>query len=136
MHPALSQRRAILEGLRERARRATAEFYQKPNMIAPPLAPRYIVKPTGNNIFDVIERSTGKIITERLGHNNATGHALKLEEKAGKVSVKQLARALSIWTLSLGATLAALVFISSGASGINNQPLTQRKRQQSITTPT
>lgn len=49
MHPSIAQRITVLEGLRARTRQATAEFYQKPNMIAPPLAPRYIVKPSGNN---------------------------------------------------------------------------------------
>lgn len=78
MHPSISQRRAILEGLRERARLATAEFYQKPNTIAPALAPRFIVKPSGNNTFEVIERATGKFITERFG-------------------IKQLGKALRSW---------------------------------------
>ena len=66
MHPTFTQRRAILDGLRERTRQATADFYQKPNVIAPPLAPRFIVKPTGSNTFEVIERATGRIITERF----------------------------------------------------------------------
>ena len=84
MHPSISQRRAILEGLRERARLATAEFYQKPSTTAPALTPGFIVKPSGNNTFEVIERATGKFITERFGHNNVAGHARQLEIKDAK----------------------------------------------------
>ncbi|NBF14867.1 hypothetical protein GV729_06230 [Pseudomonas sp. Fl4BN2] len=105
MHPSITQRITILEGLRARTRQATDEFYQKPNLVAPPFAPRYIVKPTGNNIFDVIERSTGKIITERFGHNNATGHARELEAKEARLGVKQFGKILSLWTLRIGITL-------------------------------
>ncbi|WP_239658799.1 hypothetical protein [Pseudomonas weihenstephanensis] len=53
MHPTFTQRRAILDGLRERTRQATADFYQKPNVIAPPLAPRFIVKPSGGKQFRI-----------------------------------------------------------------------------------
>ena len=110
MHPSIAQRITVLEGLRARKRQATAEFYQKPNMIAPLLAPRYIVKPAGGNIFDVIERSTGKIITERFGHNNATGYARDLEAKAAQFSIKQFGRTLSIWALRFGITLTVFTF--------------------------
>ena len=113
MHISFAKRCAILEGLRERTRQATAEFYQKSNMIAPPLAPRYIVKPIGGNIFDVIERSTGKIITERFGHNNATGHARELEAKADQFSVKQFGRFLRDWALRIGAILTTFAFFGS-----------------------
>ena len=113
MHPSIAQRIIVLEGLRARTRQATAEFYQKPNMIAPPLAPRYIVKPVGGNIFDVIERSTGKIITERFGHNNATGHARELEAKGARLSVKQFGNNLSSWALRLGITLTVLTFFGN-----------------------
>lgn len=113
MHPSIAQRITVLEGLRARTRQATAEFYQKPNMIAPPFAPRYIVKPTGNNIFDVIERSTGKIIAERFGHNNATGHARELEAKAEQFNIKQFGKFLSNWTLRFGITLTVFAFFGS-----------------------
>ena len=113
MHPSIAQRITVLEGLRARTRQATDEFYQKPNMIAPPLAPRYIVKPSGNNTFDVIERSTGKVIAERFGHNNATGHARELEAKAGQFNVKQFGKFLSSWTLRFGITLTVFAFFGS-----------------------
>ncbi|KMN17703.1 hypothetical protein [Pseudomonas weihenstephanensis] len=113
MHPSIAQRITVLDGLRARTRQATNEFYQKPNMIAPALAPRYIVKPSGNNTFDVIERSTGKIIAERFGHNNATGHARELEAKAKQFNVKQFGKLLSRWTLRIGITLTVFAFFSS-----------------------
>ena len=49
----------------------------------PALAPRFIVKPSGGNNFALIKRATGKIIIERFGHNNATGHVPK---QSGAVS--------------------------------------------------
>lgn len=54
----------------------------------PALAPRFIVKPSGGNNFALIKRATGKIIIERFGHNNATGHARALETQAKRSSVK------------------------------------------------
>lgn len=113
MHPSIAQRITVLDGLRARTRQATEEFYQKPNMIAPPLAPRYIVKPSGNNTFDVIERSTGKVIAERFGHNNATGHARELEAKEAQFNVKQFGKFLSSWTLRFGITLSVFAFFGS-----------------------
>ena len=113
MHPSFAQRVTALEGLRARARQATAEFYQKPNMIAPPLAPRYIVKPSGNNIFNVIERATDRVITTRTGINAAISHSHELEAKAQKFNVKQFGKLLSSWTLRIGITLTVFAFFGS-----------------------
>ena len=113
MHPSIAQRITVLEGLRTRTRQATAEFYQKPNMIAPPLAPRYIVTPVGGNVFDVIERSTGKIITTRTGINAAVSHSHELEAKAQQFNVKQFGKFLSSWTLRFGITLTVFAFFGS-----------------------
>jgi len=113
MHPSFAQRVTALEGLRARTRQATAEFYQKPGVMAPPLAPIFIVKPRGNNTFEVIERSPGKIIAERFGHNNATGHARVLEAEAKQFNVKLFGRFMRNWTLRISAILAAFVFFGS-----------------------
>ena len=113
MHPSFAQRLTALEGLRARTRQATAEFYQKPGVMAPPLAPIFIVKPSGNNTFEVIERSTGKIIAELFGHNNATGHARALEAKTKQFNVKLFGRFMRNWTLRISAILAAFVFFGS-----------------------
>lgn len=110
MHQSISQRRAILDGLRERTRQATAEFYQKPGVNPPPLAPLFIVKPVGGNNFEVLERATGKIVAQRFGHNNATGCARDLEAKAKQFNVKAFGQALSLWALRIGALLAVFAF--------------------------
>lgn len=113
MHSSFAKRYAILEGLRERARIATAEFYQKPGVSPPPLAPLFIVKPVGDNNFQVLDRATGKIVAQRFGHNNATGHARILEAKVKQFSIKQFGRALSIWALRIGIALGVFAFFGS-----------------------
>ena len=110
MHPSFAKRCAILEGLRERTRQATAEFYQKPGVQPPPLAPLIIVRPSGNNTFSLINRTTGVVVAERFGHNNATAHARELEAKAAQFSIKQFGKALRNWALRIGAMLAVFVF--------------------------
>ena len=113
MHQSISQRRAILDGLRERTRQATAEFYQKPGVQPPPLAPLIIVRPSGNNTFSLINRATGMVVAERFGHNNATAHARSLEAKAEHFNIKQFGKFLSSWTLRFGITLTVFAFFSS-----------------------
>lgn len=113
MHSSFAKRCAILEGLRERTRLATAEFYQKPGVIPPPLAPLFIVKSVGDNNFQLLDRATGKIVAQRFGHNNATGHARALEAQAKKFSVKQFGRAMSVWALRIGAFLSVFAFFGS-----------------------
>ncbi|MDY7584933.1 MULTISPECIES: hypothetical protein [Pseudomonas] len=110
MHPSFAQRVTALEGLRARARQATAEFYQKPGVQPPPLAPLIIVRPSGNNTFSLINRTTGVVVAERFGHNNATAHARELEAKAAQFSIKQFGKALRNWALRIGAMLAVFVF--------------------------
>ena len=113
MHPSFAQRVTALEGLRARARQATAEFYQKPGVQPPPLAPLIIVRPSGNNTFSLINRATGVVVAERFGHNNATAHARELEAKAAQFSIKQFGKALRNWALRIGAMLAVFVFFGS-----------------------
>lgn len=113
MHSSFAKRCAILEGLRERARLATAEFYQKPGVSPPSLAPLFIVKPVGGNNFQVLDRATGKIVAQRFGHNNATGHARALEAETKHFSVKQFGRAMSVWALRIGAILTVFAFLGS-----------------------
>ena len=110
MHPSIAQRITVLDGLRARAQQATAEFYQKPGVQPPPLAPLIIVRPKGNNTFSLINRATGVVVAERFGHNNATAHARELEEKAAQFNVKQFGKFLSSWTLRFGITLTVFAF--------------------------
>ena len=113
MHTSFAKRCAILEGLRERTRQATAEFYQKPGVQPPPLAPLIIVRPSGNNTFSLINRATGMVVAERFGHNNATKHARELEAKAAQFDIKQFGKLLQNWALRIGAILAVFVFFGS-----------------------
>ncbi|MEJ3574041.1 hypothetical protein WEU41_07375 [Pseudomonas fragi] len=113
MHISFAKRSAILEGLRERTRQATAEFYQKPGVQPPPLAPLIIVRPSGNNTFSLINRATGMVVAERFGHNNATKHARELEAKAAQFDIKQFGKLLQNWALRIGAILAVFVFFGS-----------------------
>ena len=113
MHPSFAQRVTALEGLRARARQATAEFYQKPGVQPPPLAPLIIVRPSGNNTFSLINRATGVVVAERFGHNNATAHARELEEKAAQFNVKQFGKFLNRWTWRFGITLTVFAFFGS-----------------------
>ena len=113
MHPSIAQRITVLDGLRARAHQATAEFYQKPGVQPPPLAPLIVVRPNGNNTFSLINRSTGVVIAERFGHNNATSHARELEAKAAEFSVKQFGKNLSNWALCIGFTLVLFAVFSS-----------------------
>ena len=113
MHISFAKRCAILEGLRERTRQATAEFYQKPGVQPPPLAPLIIVRPSGNNSFSLINRATGMVVAERFGHNNATAHARELEAKEAQFNVKQFGKFLSSWTLRIGITLTVFAFFGS-----------------------
>ncbi len=113
MHTSFAKRCAILEGLRERTRQATAEFYQKPGVLPPPLAPLIIVRPSGNNTFSLINRATGVVVAERFGHNNATAHARELEATEAQFNVNQFGKFLSSWTLRFGITLTVLAFFGS-----------------------
>ena len=113
MHPSFAQRVTALEGLRARARQATAEFYQKPGVQSPPLAPLIIVRPSGNNTFSLINRATGVVVAERFGHNNATSHARELEAQAAQFNIKQFGQHLRNWALRIGAILAVFVFFGS-----------------------
>ena len=113
MHIFFAKRSAILEGLRERTRQATAEFYQKPGVKPPPLAPLIIVRPSGNNTFSLIDRATGVVVAERFGHNNATKHARELEAKAAQFDINQFGKLLQNWVLRIGAILAVYVFFGS-----------------------
>ena len=116
MHPSIAQRITVLDGLRARAHQATAEFYQKPDVQPPPLAPVIIVRPSGNNTFSLINRATAEVVAERFGHN-AARHARVLEAKAAQFGVKQLGRVLRNWAVCIGITLTTLAFFGSCVIG-------------------
>ena len=113
MHTSFAQRVTALEGLRARTCQATAEFYQKPGVMPPPLAPLIIVRPSGNNTFSLINRATGVVVAERFGHNNATSHARELEAKAAQFDIKKFGKVLRNWALRIGAILTVFAFFGS-----------------------
>ena len=113
MHPSFAHRVTALEGLRARARQATAEFYQKPGVQPPPLAPLIVVHSSGNNMFTLVNRATAVVVAERFGHNNATAHARELEAKEAQFNVKQFGKMLSNWALRIGAILTVFAFFGS-----------------------
>ena len=82
MHRSITQCINDLDGLRARAQQATAEFYKKPGVQPPPLAPLIIVRPSGNNTFSLINQAIGAVVAEGFGHNNVITYARELEAKA------------------------------------------------------
>lgn len=80
MHKSIAQRRAILEGLRDRCSMSTAEFYAKTNRLAPIIIPRFNVIPNGNNQFGIVESETGMVREVCVGHNAACKAARLLEQ--------------------------------------------------------
>ena len=113
MHPSIAQRITVLEGLRARTRQATDEFYQKPGVQPPPLAPLIVVHSSGNNMFTLVNRATGVVVAERFGHHNAPAQARELEAKEAQFHVKQFGKFLSSWAFRFGITLTVFVFFGS-----------------------
>ena len=110
MPKSIHQSRAILEGVRRRVRKAEAEFYQKPGM-----TDRFRVKAAGFNCFDVVERKTGKVVTQTpcFGYSNAYRQTIELESKYAPLNIKFFGRALSNWALRISATLTVFAFFGS-----------------------
>jgi hypothetical protein len=80
MNQSIFQRRAILDGLRERNAIATTEFYQKVGIDEPVRPVRFNVVPRGDNMFAVVERSTGHTKVSCSGHGDACRLAQHLED--------------------------------------------------------
>ena len=121
MHPDFIQRRAELDGLRQRAQLATSEFYAIIQKDEPVRVFRYVVEPRGNNLFSIVDRDSGKPAGLRTGIQEACEFAQQLEETppvaerpAAKVSMVQLiARRMTTWTLSVTGGLFAFAFFGS-----------------------
>ncbi|KIQ36470.1 hypothetical protein [Pseudomonas viridiflava] len=112
MHQTISQRRAILEGLRQRCTLSTAEFYDKVGRFNPATLPRFTVVPNGNNEFGVVERSTGVVRGVHCGHSAACKAAEQLEAKP--VRKRSFASHMLRWTAAFatGIALFALYGVS------------------------
>lgn len=79
MHQSFAQRRAILEGLRQRRDQLAAEVCANAGLLAPIIMPRFNVIPNGDNQFGIVERSTGTVREVCTGHNAACRAAQQLE---------------------------------------------------------
>ncbi|MCF5550386.1 hypothetical protein L6218_12035 [Pseudomonas syringae pv. syringae] len=112
MHQTISQRRAILEGLRQRCNLSTAEFYEKVGRKNPAALPRFTVVPNGNNEFGIVERSTGTVRGVHRGHSAACKAAEQLEAKP--VRQPSFATHMLRWTAAIATGLA--LFALYGAS--------------------
>ena len=119
MNHTLQQRRAILDGLRQRATLATAEFHQKVGITAPAMSPRFTVVPHGNNLFGVVDRKTGTERAEVAGHMNACRSAQWFENtahftQAAHLTASNVARWMTRWTIAFAVLLS--LFALLGAS--------------------
>ena len=81
MHPDIQSRRDIVDGLHQRSRIATADFYKLIGRTEPVVAFRMIVKPVGRDFFHVVDSQTGKVMGFRRNHNEACALARKLEQE-------------------------------------------------------
>ena len=79
MHHSIQSRRDIVDGLRQRSRIATAEFYRLIDRPMPVVAFRMMVKPAGRDFFHVVDSQTDKVMGFRRNHNEACSLARSLE---------------------------------------------------------
>ncbi|KWS97195.1 MULTISPECIES: hypothetical protein [Pseudomonas syringae group] len=112
MHQTISQRRAILEGLRQRCTLSTAEFYDKVGRKNPAALPRFTVVPNGNNEFGIVERSSGTVRGVLRGHSAACRAAEQLEAKPVRHS--SIATHMLRWTAAIATGF--VLFALYGAS--------------------
>lgn len=79
MHHSIQSRRDIVDGLHQRSRIATADFYRL--IGRPELAVRFrmTVKPAGRDFFHVVDTRTDKVMGFRRNHNEACALARRLE---------------------------------------------------------
>ncbi|GFM89379.1 hypothetical protein PSCICO_47780 [Pseudomonas cichorii] len=113
MHQTISQRRAILEGLRQRCTLSTAEFYDKTGRFNPATLPRFNVVPAGGNQFGIVERSTGVVKEVCTGHNAACKTAQHLEQVPAQKPKASFAVLMLRWTAILCVIIALFAFYGS-----------------------
>ena len=81
MHPDIQSRRGIVDGLHQRSRLATADFYRLIGRPEPVVAFRMAVKPAGRDFFHVVDSKTDKVVGFRRDHNEACALARRLENR-------------------------------------------------------
>ena len=84
MHHSIQSRRDIVDGLHQRSRIATAEFYRLIGRPEPAVTFRMMVKPAGRDFFHVVDSRTSKVMGFHRSHNEACALARRLESERGK----------------------------------------------------
>ena len=79
MHHSIQSRRGIVDGLDQRSRIATADFYRLIGRPKPVVTYRMTEKPAGRDFFHVVDNRTGKVMGFRRDHNEACALARRLE---------------------------------------------------------
>lgn len=79
MHPDNQMRRDIVDGLHQRSRIATANFYRLIGRSEPLTPFRMVVKPAGRDFFHVVDIRTDRVMGFRRDHNEACALARQLE---------------------------------------------------------
>jgi hypothetical protein len=116
MNPKIQQRRTVLNGLRNRATMATAEFYQKAGINASTMSLRFTVVPHGNNLFGVVDRQTGTVRSKVVGHMNACKSAQDFEStarfnQAANLIVANVGRWMPRWAFVFVVMLSVFTFM-------------------------
>jgi hypothetical protein len=113
MHQTISQRRAILEGLRQRCTLSTAEFYDKVDRPNPAPLHRFNVIPNGNNWFGIVERESGIVRHVCSGHSAACKMAQQLETEPPAKAKTGFATRMLRWTLGFCVILTLFAFFGA-----------------------
>jgi len=113
MHQSISQRRAILEGLRQRCTHSTAEFYGKVDRLNPASLPMFSVIPNGNNQFGVVERATGEVKQICTGHDTACKFAQQLEQAPPSKKPADFGTLMLYWTATLSVIIGLFAFFGA-----------------------
>ena len=113
MHQSISQRRAILEGLRQRCTLSTAEFYGKVDRLNPASLPMFSVIPNGNNQFGVVERATGEVKQICTGHDTACKFAQQLELAPAPKKPAGFGTMMLYWTDALSVIIGLFAFFGA-----------------------
>lgn len=81
MHHSIQSRLDIVDGLRQRSRIATADFYRLIGRPEPVVQFRMMVKPSGRDFFHVVDTRSDKVMGFRRDHNEACALARRLESR-------------------------------------------------------
>ena len=121
MHPKFVQRRAVSDGLKQRAQLSPAQVNAITQEKEPVRIFRYYSEARGNNIFSVIDRVTGKAVGICTGIDEATEFAKRMEATPQAAQrphrnasfVQLIARRMTTWTFTFTGGMFAFAFFGS-----------------------